>query len=183
MRISRFLVLPLLLTPLAGHAMPPAAGELRYIAYTTGYATLDNTPPGTATTFLSGRTGRAGGSGTFDDPITLAVGHSVINGRSVGDFAYGTRWYVPNLRKYFIAKDSCGDGPAPQNGPCHTGYRGNVWLDLFVGAAMENAVRKCQESITELHLVIQNPASRYAVVPGPVFDTGCQQYGDEIAMQ
>ena len=49
MRISRFLVLPLLLTPLAGHATPPAAGELRYIAYTTGYATLDNTPPGTAT--------------------------------------------------------------------------------------------------------------------------------------
>ena len=187
-RASRFcLGLPLSLLALAavpaGHATPPAAGELRYIAYTTGYASLDNTPPGSTVIALNGRTGHAGGTGTFEDPITLAVGHSITNGKGVGDFAYGTTWYVPNLRKYFVAKDTCGDGASPQNGPCHTGYRGHVWLDLFVGASRQHAVRKCQESITDLHLVIQHPRPDYAVVPGPVFDGGCKQYGDTIVLR
>src|SRR3712207_9059171 len=40
-------------------------------AWLTGYSLEDNSPAGTRTT-SSGR--RAGGTGTFDDPITLAVG-------------------------------------------------------------------------------------------------------------
>jgi hypothetical protein len=44
------------------------------------------------------------------DPITLAAGHSIINGKDIGDYAYGTKFYVPNLRKYFTAADACGDG-------------------------------------------------------------------------
>lgn len=189
LRVFRLLhrLLPLLIALTAMpilHATPTAAaGELRYIAYTTGYASLDNTPPGTTTIALGGRTGHAGGSGTFEDPITLAIGHSIIDGRDIGDFAYGTKWYIPNLRKYFVAKDSCGDGSSPQNGPCHTGYQGHVWLDVFVGASLRDAIRKCQESITDLHVVIQNPAPTYAVVPGAIFDTGCKQYGDAIVMR
>lgn len=155
-------------------------GEVRFVAYTTGYAALDNTPRGSTQIDLGGHSGNAGGTGTYADPITLAVGHSIINGKDIGDYAYGTKFYVPNLRKYFTAADSCGDGNTPQNGPCHSGYQGHVWLDLYVGASLQSGVLSCEDSITDLHLVIQNPASNYNVVAGAVYDTGCKQYGDAI---
>ncbi|MGE5513494.1 MAG: hypothetical protein ACM31O_19865 [Bacteroidota bacterium] len=183
---TRRRVLPLaalVALPMLHAALPAAAGEHRYIAYTTGYASLDNTPPGATTVALAGRSGHAGGSGTFEDPITLAVGHSIIGGVDIGDFRYGTKWYIPNLRKYFVAKDSCGDGAAPQYGPCHSGYQGHVWLDLYVGASLDGGVRACEERITGLHVVIQNPAPDYAVDPGPIFDGGCRQFGDMIVMR
>lgn len=157
-----------------------APGELRFVAYTTGYAALDNTPRGSTQIDLGGHSGNAGGTGTYADPITLAVGHSIINGVDIGDYPYGTKFYVPNLRKYFAATDSCGDGNTPQNGPCHTGFSGHVWLDIYVGGSLQNAVLSCEDSITDLHLVIENPASTYLVVPGAVFDTGCKQYGDTV---
>lgn len=163
--------------------VPPVAGEIRYTAYTTGYAAKDNTPAGSTQVDLGGHSGNAGGTGTFSDPITLAVGHSITGGKDTGDYPYGTKWYVPNLRKYFMAADSCGDGNTPQNGPCHTGYQGHVWLDLYVGASLANGVLTCEDNITNLHLVIQNPASNYAVVAGAVYDSGCQQYGDTVVTQ
>lgn len=162
---------------------PVVAGEIRFTAYTTGYAALDNTPRGSTQIDLGGHSGNAGGSGTYSDPITLAVGHSIINGKDIGDYAYGTKFYVPNLRKYFIAADSCGDGNTPQSGPCHTGYQGHVWIDLYVGASLQSAVLSCEDNITDLHLVIENPASNYSVVPGAVYDTGCSQYGDAVLTQ
>lgn len=158
----------------------PSQGEIRYVAYTTGYAALDNTPRGSTQIDLGGHSGNAGGTGSYDNPITLAVGHSIVNGKDIGDYPYGTKWYVPNLRKYFTAADSCGDGNTPQNGPCHTGYQGHVWLDLYVGNSLQNGVLSCEDSITDLHLVIQNPASNYTVVSGAVYDTGCTQYGDSL---
>lgn len=161
-------------------SIPPSSGEIRFVAYTTGYAALDNTPRGSTQIDLGGHSGNAGGTGTYQDPITLAVGHSIINGVDIGDYAYGTKFYVPNLRKYFTASDTCGDGSTPQNGPCHTGFQGHVWLDLYVGASLQSAVFSCEDSITDLHLVIENPASNYNVVPGAVFDTGCKQYGDAV---
>ncbi len=161
---------------------PPssATGEVRFVAYTTGYAALDNTPRGSTQIDLGGHSGNAGGTGTYSDPITLAVGHSIINGNDIGDYPYGTKFYVPNLRKYFTAADTCGDGNQPQNGPCHSGYNGHVWLDLYVGGSLQSGVLSCEDGITDLHLVIQNPASNYSVVPGAVYDTGCKQYGDTV---
>jgi hypothetical protein len=176
--VSKSLVTPPVVTPAA--AASAATGEIRFSAYTTGYAALDNTPGGSTRTNLGGHAGDAGGTGTYHDPITLAVGHSIINGQDIGDYPYGTRFYVPNLRKYFTAADSCGDGNTPQNGPCHSGFSGHVWLDIYVGGSLQSAVLNCEESITDLHLVIQNPAANYSVVPGAVFDTGCKQYGDTI---
>ena len=173
-----------LLLVLPGAApMPVSSSELRYQAYTTGYAALDNTPHGSTQIDLEGRTGTAGGTGTYGDPITLAVGHSIVGGEDIGDYPHGTKWYVPNLRKYFIAADSCGNGDHPERGPCHIGYEGHAWLDLYVGGSLQSAVLDCEESITDLHLVIQNPAANYAVVSGPVFDSGCEQYGDAVVAQ
>lgn len=158
----------------------PVAGEVRFEAFTTGYSDFDNTPGGSNATNLGGISGTTGGIGTYADPITLAVGGSIINGKEIDDYPYGTKFYVPNLRKYFEAEDFCGDGNNPQSGPCHTGFQGHVWVDLFVGGPNTNVVTACEDNITDLHLVIENPASNYAVVPGAVYDTGCQQYGDSV---
>jgi hypothetical protein len=108
---------------------------------------IGNTPRGSTQIDLGGHSGNAGGTGTYSDPITLAVGHSIINGKDIGDYAYGTKFYVPNLRKYFTAADACGDGNTPQAGPCHTGFNGHVWLDLYVGGSLANGVLSCEDSI------------------------------------
>jgi hypothetical protein len=58
----------------------PAASEIRFVAYTTGYGYPDNTPAGNAISNPIIHSG-AGGTGTYADPITLAVGHSITNGK------------------------------------------------------------------------------------------------------
>lgn len=159
-------------------------GESRFVAYTTGYGWPDNTPKGSAQISDPIVHSLAGGTGTYQNPITLAVGHTITGGKDILDYPAGTKFYIPNLRKYFIVEDTCGDGNAPQNGPCHTGYKGNVWLDLWVGGNSSNQTQtlKCEDAITDTHLVIKNPASNYAVVAGDVA-SGCKQYGDAVVAQ
>lgn len=164
---------------------PSTGTENVFVAYTTGYGYPDNTPAGNAISNPIIHTG-AGGTGTYADPITLAVGHSITNGKDTLDYPAGTRFYIPNLHKYFIVEDTCGDGNTPQNGPCHTGFDGHVWVDLWVGgtAATKSATLACEDAITDLHEVIENPASNYAVVSGPVFNNTCaQQFGDTVVLQ
>lgn len=153
-------------------------------AYTTGYGWPDNTPKGSADISNPVLHSSAGGSGTFADPITLAVGHSITNGKDTLDYPAGTKFYIPNLRKYFIVEDTCGDGNSPQNGPCHTGYQGHVWLDLWVGgnASNQQQTLACEDTITDIHTVIENPASNYAVVAVDVAN-GCQQFGNTLVTQ
>ena len=118
--------------------------------YLTGYSYWDNTPRGSAQIARPVVHRQAGGIGTYSDPITVAVGHSKSAGRSRMDFPTGTRFYFPNLQKYGIVEDLCGDGPRPQNGPCHSGYRGLAWLDIYVGGRStgEAASNQCMRSIT-----------------------------------
>ena len=169
------------------------SSEVKLTAYLTGYAWPDNTPPGSA---ISNPVihHEAGGTGTYADPITVAVGHSFIGGVDVLDYKAGTKFYVPNLRKYFIAEDTCGDGNTPQNGPCHNLNKpGNsapagaqVWLDLWVGGvgSSQSSVLVCEDAITDLHTVIVNPVSNYAVNPGAIYINSCAtQYGDTIVKQ
>ena len=158
--------------------------EIRFSAYLTAYTYWDNTPPGSSVISNPVIHTTAGGSGAYSDPITVAVGHSIAGAVDALDYPAGTRFYVPNLRKYFIVEDTCGDGPTPQNGPCHTGYQGHPWLDLWIdgGSGTSAAANTCAEDITDIHTVIENPASNYAVTPGPVYDNGCSsQYGDSVA--
>lgn len=151
-------------------------------AYTTAYGWPDNTPAGAAISDpVIHKT--AGGTGTYADPITVAVGHSITGGQDILDYPAGTKFYVPNLRRYFIVEDTCGDGSSPQSGPCHTGYQGHVWIDLWIGGQGlgSNGTLVCEDAITDLHLVIENPASNYAVVSGAVYNGTCsKQYGDSV---
>ncbi|WP_235857840.1 hypothetical protein [Marimonas lutisalis] len=68
-------------------------------AYVTGYSFWDNTPPGSAQIARPVIHRKAGGSGTYSDPVTVAVGHAKFGGRSRMDFPAGTRFYFLNLQK------------------------------------------------------------------------------------
>lgn len=165
-----------------------ASGESRFIAYTTAYGWPDNTPPGSSAISNPILHTVAGGSGTYVDPITLAVGHSILNGNDTLDYPAGTRFYIPNLRRYFIVEDTCGDGSTPQNGPCHTGFSAPAvaWVDMWVGGSQgtASAVLACEDAVTGNHLIVENPASNYVAMPGSVYGTSCtQQYGDTIVTQ
>lgn len=151
-------------------------------AYTTGYSYFDNTPPGSASISHPVLHKKAGGKGTYADPVTVAVGHSIINGKDVLDYKAGTRFYIPNLRKYFIVEDTCGDGPAPQNGLCHSLTKApktaKVWLDVWIGGATgtRKATDDCMSKVTDgngaIHTAIKNPVKGYKVVSGDIYLNG-----------
>jgi hypothetical protein len=159
------------------------SGETRFVAYLTAYTYWDNTPPGSSEISNPIIHTLAGGTGTYSDPITVAVGHSITGNVDTLDYPAGTKFYVPNLRKYFIVEDTCGDGSTPQNGPCHTGYEGHPWLDLWLDGSNGTKATSdaCANAITDLHLIIEDPAPGYAVNPGALYNNGCSsQYGDTV---
>jgi hypothetical protein len=162
--------------------------EARFRSYVTGYSYWDNTPAGSATiAFPRSRYGtlhtRAGGTGTYGNPITVAVGHSIIGGVSHPRFEPGTRFYIPNLRRYFIVEDQCGDGRRPQTRGCWTGFPEGAqnWLDVWVGGAnTDRAISdRCMTAITKTVTTIVHPRPDYAVAAGDISGRTCtRQYGD-----
>jgi len=146
--------------------------------FLTGYSYWDNTPPGTAAIAKPVLRREAGGTGSYQDPITIAVGHTLAGGRQTLDFPAGTRFYLPRLRKYAIVEDVCGDGPTPQNGPCHTGHKGLPWLDIYVGGGHDNkqASDSCMTRLTGVQATIMNPSPHYPVVAGELTSSGCPVY-------
>ena len=149
--------------------------ERRFDAYMTGYSYWDNTPPGSSAIARPVIHQRAGGTGTFNDPITIAVGHSIVGGRQTLDFAEGTVFYIGAIQKYAIVEDVCGDGPTPQNGPCHSGRNGLPWLDIYVGGANAGVEvsNECMRRITGVHSFIINPQAGYPVIAGEL-SNNCQ---------
>jgi len=149
-------------------------------AYVTGYSYWDNTPPGTVEISHPVRHRFAGGMGTFSNPVTLAVGHQIIAGEDILDFPAGTVFYLPRLRKYAIVEDTCGDGRTPQDGPCHTGKKGLIWLDIYVdGVQSDKSVSEaCMQKITGIQPVVLDPGPNMSVVVGPVTEGGCFTFPD-----
>lgn len=158
-------------------------------AYTTAYTYWDNTPPGSSIIAFSQADGfptvhtKAAGIGTYEDPITLAVGHVVENATDTPDFAPGTKFYIPNVRRYFIVEDTCGDGDKPQDIPCHKSEEGDLQVDLWVDGHDGTAeqVDVCAAALTEIHTIIKDPLPNYVVVPGALFSNkSCTtQYGED----
>lgn len=158
-------------------------------AYITGYSYFDNTPPGSPAISHPLIHQTAAGVGTYSDPITVAVGHSIINGNDSLDWPVGSKFYIPNLRRYLIVEDTCGDGSTPQNGPCHTGYPAatTTWLDVWVDGrnGTLDSSNACMDAITGVWRVVKNPASNYAVVSGSIVGAnGCSpQYGNNLTFR
>lgn len=147
--------------------------------YLTGYTYWDNTPPGSAAIARPVLRKKAGGTGTWHSPITIAVGHRIENGRQTLDYPEGTRFYLPRLRKYAIVEDVCGDGPTPQTGPCHSGYMGLPWLDIWIGgkALSPEDADACARRITAVQPIILNPPPDLPVHTGEIATTGCIVFG------
>lgn len=178
-------------------AVAKLTGIILTTVYTTAYTYFDNTPAGSADiAFPHSRYGstihnKAGGTGTYNDPITLAVGHVITGGKSTPDFAPGTRFYFPDVRKYAIVEDICGDGGTPQDIPCHNvstaAHGSTLWLDIWIGGSAGDdpaALDKCAGIVTDstgaLHTVVKDPSPNYAVVPGAVYQNGyCIQPGNK----
>jgi hypothetical protein len=162
--------------PVSGPAL--SKGEVQMKAYITGYSYWDNTPPGSMDISNGIVHNKAGGTGTYSDPITIAVGHTISGGRDTLDYPAGTKFYFPFVQKYVIVEDTCGDGNTPQNGPCHTGYQGYPWLDLYVGGdtASKSASNDCMDDLTEIHTIIKNPGPTYPVVTGALSESGCELF-------
>jgi hypothetical protein len=155
-----------------------AGPETNFSAYITGYSDGDNTPPDSNDISNPVVHPKAGGTGTYRDPVTVAVGHVIRNGTDTPDYAPGTIFYLSFLRKYAVVEDTCGDGDQPQNEPCHVGYRGHPWLDLYVGggATSKSDLMRCMNSITGIRKIVQNPAPNHPVKPGGVTLSGCQLF-------
>ena len=145
-------------------------------AYVTGYSYYDNTPPGSADIAYPGtRHDVAAGTGSYDDPITLAVGWH----RTAGpQWPVGSRFYLPFLRKYVIVEDQCGD--EAEDGPCYqldeAPEGATTWIDVWVGGQGESkqAADDCMGRITELHTVVYRPAKDYPVNRGDI-TTACSK--------
>lgn len=174
-------------------ASPPESGRVITTAFTTGYGYWDNTPPGSTIISNPVLHQSAGGTGTWQDPVTIAVGHTISNGRDTLDYPAGTRMYIPNLEKYFIVEDACGDGDTPQDIPCHNTSRGavrgtTVWFDVWIGgsSSSNSDSRHCQATLTGLHTVILDPSVHdYRVTPGDILsgDVCHANYGETASIQ
>lgn len=154
--------------------------ETRMRVFLTGYSYWDNTPPQSAAIARPVLHDEAGGAGTYEDPVTLAVGHRYVDQAFVPDYPPGTRFYFPMLRKYAVVEDLCGDGFEPQLGPCHIGHNGHPWLDLYIGGVGHDAARAdaCTRSITGIQPAMMHPRPFYPTQAGPVMDTICNEDPD-----
>lgn len=140
-------------------------GEEHLSAWITGYTYWDNTPPGSAAIARPVVHERAGGVGTWADPVTVAVG------RSGGGWHYepGTRLYLADLRKYAVVEDLCG--------ACGGGRGGRVHIDIYVGGAATSAATAsaCAMKITAVQDIVVNPGPGRPVVAGELAE-GCRVF-------
>jgi hypothetical protein len=132
--------------------------------FITGYGVPDNDCDGGSgdCTYYDGIEDHAGGDGTFDNPITLAVGASA-------GFAYHERIYLPYLRVYTWVEDTCVS--------CDAGRHGLLWIDVFHGPDPEPAdlIDACASYHTGTYPVIIDPEPGLPVVSGGLLNDGyCQ---------
>jgi len=155
--LSGFVLATLLLFP----RLAPADTEQRFSAWITGYTYWDNSPPGSAAIARPVVHDEAGGIGTWEDPITIAVGQAGEGWH----FPPGTRIYLEDLRKYAVVEDLCG--------ACGKGHRGLPHFDLYIGGedTSAHAATLCAMQITAAQEIVVNPDRDYPVLAGEVAET------------
>ena len=187
-RLATYVVL--LLTACAPHAVPtvpsPLPGALganacyastvapkSVMATITFYGYPDNTPPGKAIAHPVIHQ-RAGGDGTYCNPTTFAT--EKANNTNI---PYGTKIYVPLIKRYFVREDLC----AASGPPVGSGSNGcyELWFDLWIGGNAHSNVRAlvaCERNLTPNDKVrvvldpgpgmpVTNPGSIYRIRPRP----------------
>ena len=127
----------------------------------TFYGYPDNDPVGNAIAYPQIHT-VAGGTGTYDDPRTVAI----VTDKNGGHWSPGTRMYVPQLSQYLIVEDECASCVPDQI---------DVWMDST--EANRDQVLQCEKTWTPKEAVeveIDPPPGR-PVIPTPFFDPSTGQ--------
>lgn len=139
----------------------PLASFTRENVYITYYGFDDNDPPGRAiaypkTEYPETIHSQASGSGTYEDPITVAT--------SIDYLKYGTKIYIPYIKRYGVVEDFCAT--------CNKNYKNGLkHIDIWAGG---NGTRKteltaCEEEFTrESAEIIINPPNNLVVTRGPI---------------
>ena len=105
---------------------------------------------------------RAGGTGTYADPITFATDQA--------ELPVGTLLFAPVIEKYLIMEDDCAE--------CDTNWSGSqkwhidVWMNSNA-SDNSNDVLDCEDQWTRTSTTVEvnPPPGRDATTP-PLFDTG-----------
>jgi hypothetical protein len=149
-------------TPGSGAPAPPSVaggGAAKQLTiWLTGYSWQDNTPPGSSTVGEPVLHQQAGGSGTFADPITVAVpGH-----QGDMDWQPGTKFYLPSVQRYVIVEDS-GAAKPPSGDDTH--------LDMWIGGqdGTKDTTDDCEDQLTGNVPAQVNPPDNLPVMAGPIF--------------
>jgi len=125
--------------------------------YVTLYGALDNDPPGSAAIAYPQINSKAGGTGTYSNPVTFATSSS--------ELAPGTRVYYAYLKKYFIMEDSCAACISDWN----SGKKRHI--DMWAGNSTNSGILACEDKLTRSGSVSVNPASNLTVDTTPIFNT------------
>lgn len=124
----------------------------------TGFAKFDNSPANSVTISQPVIHQTAGGSGTFQDPITAASPGSAGSTES----PKGTRFYLPSVHRYVIIEDS---GASKMS---------HLHLDVWNGTVAGSITTKCESDMTGTFQIIRNPPPGLTVHPGPLAtESGC----------
>lgn len=140
----------------------------------TFYGSPDNDPPGSTETAytcgaVSGRGSNAGGTGTYQDPLTFATAKGEFNDCEI--------IYAPYLKKYLIYQDLCAQ--------CTEDWTSSgTWhIDIWTGDSTNggNTQIACENSLTpdSNQDIVRNPAANLEVDTNPTFSNG-QCHTDHI---
>lgn len=147
---------------------PAAVASAPAYTYTPGRATgfgwRDNDcgGPGDCTAWGDGH---AGGDGTWEKPVSLAVGASAPEG-----LERDARIYIPFLHRYGVVDDRCG--------ACI-----GVWVDVWVDGrtATRAAAEACMRALTGPHQLILSPPPGLPVDAGTISTAaGCARQYPEV---
>lgn len=142
-------------------AAPPAVTYRMRVTY---YGAYDNDPPGSTGIAYPVLHDRAGGTGTYEDPITFAT--------APAELPAGTRIYYPYLKKYFVMEDYCA--------ACERDWRGRGshhrrlrHIDLWTGDSADRAIAACERRLTRSGRVpvVVRPPRDEEVDTAPLFDS------------
>jgi hypothetical protein len=143
-------------------APPQAQGAQKQLTiWLTGYSWQDNTPPGSSAVGEPVLHTQAGGTGTYADPITVAVpGH-----KGDMDWQPGTRFYLPSVQRYVMVEDS-GAAKPPSGADTH--------LDMWIGGqdGTKDTTDDCESQLTGDVPAVLNPPDNEQVMTGSIFVGG-----------
>ena len=140
---------------------PPAGGSSKKVEITY-YGSYDNDPAGSTDIAHPVIHDEAGGTGTYDDPLTFA------SPAGSGPYSWGQIIYVPSVQKYFIREDECATSWTAPDGCGPVSH-----VDLYIGNPSDNkSVLACEEALTPgatAEIIVDAPDG-LAVDPKPLWN-------------